>query len=299
MSATATDAALPVCPAPWDLTGEGWIFPISTPFSKTPIPLPDGSYAPLETGTSADQGKRFHGGVGMVMIVRYTSDEAGPYDELMYIPGLFSRAGAENGEEPKYHLAISRIYVSTDASVANGRRNWGIPKHRAEFSFTPSTTSRGSTLLTVSHPSSPSQPFFRCLLRDSRATPFALPVSTTWLDWRISQSLMSGYEAALVQPPVPAASSTSSATLEVLKESGQNVHALVASDKTYVVEPAASGWSKLTTMEPAPEDGADEDWSGFGDGKGFPKFKLWSNKLNVHMTSFRMSFPVPEVVDGL
>lgn len=59
------------CYSPWDLTGEGWIFPIYTPFSETPIPLPEGSYAALESGTSADQGKRFHGGVGMVMVVRY------------------------------------------------------------------------------------------------------------------------------------------------------------------------------------------------------------------------------------
>lgn len=63
------------CYSPWDLTGEGWIFPIYTPFSETPIPLPEASYAALESGTSADQGKRFHGGVGMVMVVRYNSGE--------------------------------------------------------------------------------------------------------------------------------------------------------------------------------------------------------------------------------
>lgn len=172
-------------------------------------------------------------------------------------------------------------------------------RHGADFSFAPSTSSTGSTLLTVSHPTSPPHPFFRCLLRDSRATPFAFPVSTTWLDWRISQRLMSGYKAALVQPPLPAASSAPASTLESLKESGQNLDALVSSSDTYLVQPVASGWSRLATMEPAPSDGADEDWSGFGDGRSFPKFALWSKKLNVHMTSFRMSFPVPEVVEGL
>lgn len=108
---------------------------------------------------------------------------------------------------------------------------------------------------------------------------------------------MSGYEAALVQPPLPAASSAPASALEPSKESGQD--ALVSSSDTYIVKPVASGWSRLATIEPAPSDSADEDWSGFGDGKGFPKFALWSKKLNVHMTSFRMSFPVPEVVQGI
>lgn len=45
----------------------------------------------------------------------------------MVIPGLFSRPGKDGGE-PSYALAITRIYVSTVASVANGRRLWGIPK---------------------------------------------------------------------------------------------------------------------------------------------------------------------------
>lgn len=114
--------------SPWSLTGEGWIIPVYTPFSEEPIPLPDASYADLEKGTPADLSDRFHGGVGFVMIVRYTTGDAGPYDEIMYVPGLFSRSGARDGDKPQYDFAITRIYVSTDESVANGRRNWGIPK---------------------------------------------------------------------------------------------------------------------------------------------------------------------------
>ena len=138
------------------MTGEGWILPLFTPFSKTPIPLPSGAYAPLEQGSEADLGARYHGGFGVVLVVRYESSDGastvllssttsqraatpavdadtlpslavGPYDELMIIPGLFSRPGKDGGE-PSYALAITRIYVSTVASVANGRRLWGIPK---------------------------------------------------------------------------------------------------------------------------------------------------------------------------
>lgn len=64
------------------------------------------------------------GGVGLVMAVRYTSSGVGPYDELLCIP---------LGAPP---LTINQIYVSTAASVAGGRANWGIPKRRADFLIT-------------------------------------------------------------------------------------------------------------------------------------------------------------------
>lgn len=69
----------PLRPArPWSLTGQGWIIPLHTPFSTTPIPIPPAAYAPLERGTEADQSDRFHGGVGFVMLVRYKSSDGEP-----------------------------------------------------------------------------------------------------------------------------------------------------------------------------------------------------------------------------
>ncbi|GAA5999093.1 uncharacterized protein JCM10292_003322 [Rhodotorula paludigena] len=288
MAAIRTAAGVPVLPAPWSLTGEGWIIPIYTPFSEEPISLPDASYADLEKGTPADLSDRFHGGVGFVMIVRYTTGDAGPYDELMYVPGLFSRSGAKDGDKPQYDFAITRIYVSTDESVANGRRNWGIPKHRADFSFTPSGS---STLLTVSHPPSPSKPFFRCLLRDSRTTPFALPVSTSWLSSALVRPLLSGYNPALVQPPLPAAESDAHA----VRAEGQRADVLVGSERTFVVEPTATGWSRVARIEPC-GDGEGDEWTGFGDGKSFPRFEVYGQRLNVHLTSFEMQFPAPRTL---
>ncbi len=115
--------------------------------------LSSAAYAPLERGTEADQSDRFHGGVGFVMLVRYKTSNGephtalqfqeiesvgelipslrmvGPYDELIYVPGLFSRRSPSDQQQPvEYFPAITRIYVSTDESVYNGRKNWGIPK---------------------------------------------------------------------------------------------------------------------------------------------------------------------------
>lgn len=64
---------------PWDLKGVGWTFLIKQPFSKTPVPLPPGSYSPFEQNTTADLSKNFHGGVGVVMIIRYSESPVGKF----------------------------------------------------------------------------------------------------------------------------------------------------------------------------------------------------------------------------
>lgn len=51
--------------------GSGWVFVTHSPFSKTPIPLPAGSYDSFEAGTTFDKSAEFHGGSGTVMICRY------------------------------------------------------------------------------------------------------------------------------------------------------------------------------------------------------------------------------------
>jgi hypothetical protein len=73
-----------------------------------------------------EQRGTYEGGLGALMLVDYESSEAGPYRELLLIPGTF--------RWNDYHRhAISRIWVSSPASVVNGRANWGIPKQLAEF----------------------------------------------------------------------------------------------------------------------------------------------------------------------
>lgn len=225
----------------------------------------------------------------------------GPYDEIIFVPGLFHRHKTGK-DELDYHLSITRIYVSADASTINGRRNWSIPKcvsfrisprppcfrsplasltastpprrHTALFSWTPS--SPGGTLLTISHPSSPSSPFFRCLLRDSALTPFSVHIRTSWLEWRLSKWLMQGYSAWLYQPALQGVHGAEEEKVKKARETGQNLEALVGSEEAYRFTPPATAWSRLAKIEVAPPmDGKEEeDWSGFGDGVGFPKFRV-------------------------
>jgi hypothetical protein len=105
-----------LAPAPWSLRGEAYAF-----FTKLPLPRGRAElFAPSELAQA-----RF-GQLGLAMFVEYTSSPVGPYRELLFIPGTF-RFG-------KRRLpSITKIYVSTRASVENGRRNWGIPKELADF----------------------------------------------------------------------------------------------------------------------------------------------------------------------
>lgn len=69
---------------------------------------------------------KFSGNVGAVMIVDYADSPAGPYDELLFIPGQF-KIGGHKGH------SITRIFVSTELSKQSGRKNWGVPKETAKF----------------------------------------------------------------------------------------------------------------------------------------------------------------------
>jgi hypothetical protein len=104
--------------APWHLRGDGYVllFKFSRAFVETHAFVPP----PLEG--------KFHGGMGVVMLIDYQHSDVGPYRELLFIPGRFRYRG-------KLFYSVTKIYVSTRASLVNGRENWGIPKQLAEFEF--------------------------------------------------------------------------------------------------------------------------------------------------------------------
>lgn len=109
---------VPAAPAPWKLAGDGWILLLELPEAvrRDPRHLPPALRdCPL-------------GGPAIVMFVDYAESPAGPYRELLYIPGRFTL------RDGRHAWSVTRIYVSTWDSVVNGRRNWGIPKDRADFS---------------------------------------------------------------------------------------------------------------------------------------------------------------------
>ena len=105
-------------PAPWDLTGSGYI--LIGHFSEDFVR----EYAQV----SEPMMERFSGGFGALMLVDYASSNVGPYQEILFIPGRFKHLG-------KSYSHISQIRVSSQLSVDNGRINWGIPKSLAQFRF--------------------------------------------------------------------------------------------------------------------------------------------------------------------
>jgi hypothetical protein len=99
----------PITPPPWQLHGHGYILF----FLAQPSPQPP-----------------FRGGVGAVMLVEYTDTPVGPYHELLFIPGFYAVGG-------RSYPSISKIYVSSETSVRDGRANWYIPKELAQFARYP------------------------------------------------------------------------------------------------------------------------------------------------------------------
>lgn len=104
-------------PAPWELTGRAYICVLRA----DPRTLDEHSWVPASLA-----GKR-RSGLSLMMFVDYADSPAGPYHELLFIPGLYAF------EDGRKYFSISRIFVSTMDSVVNGRRNWGIPKELAQF----------------------------------------------------------------------------------------------------------------------------------------------------------------------
>jgi hypothetical protein len=105
-----------VATAPWVLMGRGYIILIKL----SPKFVIDKGFVP-ETLSGF-----FTGGLGTIMYMDYIFSDVGPYKELLFIPGKFSFDGINR-------FSITKIYVSTMASVINGQNNWGIPKELADF----------------------------------------------------------------------------------------------------------------------------------------------------------------------
>ena len=107
-----------MAPPPWTLTGNAVILVAHFPEAFVRA---HGFLAPY-------QQRAYRGWIGTVMLVDYKTSPVGPYQELLFIPGLF-RFGKTTS------FSISKIYASTTDSLWNGRQNWGIPKELADFSF--------------------------------------------------------------------------------------------------------------------------------------------------------------------
>ncbi|MEM9305504.1 MAG: acetoacetate decarboxylase family protein [Pseudomonadota bacterium] len=115
VTVSADDPAYTAAPPPWTLEGSGVVLLFGRPADSV-----------LERWVPESLHAAYVGGPAALMLVDYVSSPAGPYRELLFVPGRFRVAG---GVRP----IITRIVVSTWESVANGRLNWAIPKETAEF----------------------------------------------------------------------------------------------------------------------------------------------------------------------
>ncbi len=104
-----------ITPPPWKLRGDAYI--LFYFFERDW----------LETLLSPDDFARWRGGVGAVAFIDYRASGVGAYGELLFIPGRLTSVDGK----PRH--SITKIYVSSQASIDSGRANWGIPKERAYF----------------------------------------------------------------------------------------------------------------------------------------------------------------------
>lgn len=104
-------------PPPWALKATVYAFPF------VPLgPLPTKAYSPLERTGRTTEGS-YVGGVGAIMIIRYSDTPVGPYDELAIVPGFFSYTQKLSGGGTKLRLDVrgTRFYVSQKYTNWNGR----------------------------------------------------------------------------------------------------------------------------------------------------------------------------------
>src|SRR5947209_6872258 len=119
----ATDEA-PYPAPPWRLRGEAVIVPVPVRTAAARAFVPDGLELVSAAGRTA----------GGVLLARYGEGATLGYDELIIFAGAV-RAGGRRG------MWVSHIYVDLPASVAGGRRIWGLPKELAEFGWRPRAVS--------------------------------------------------------------------------------------------------------------------------------------------------------------
>ncbi|KAJ3219070.1 hypothetical protein HDU67_002726 [Dinochytrium kinnereticum] len=122
-------------PAPWVLTvGKSFVLPFNV-----------GKHNAEEISkfhvNEHDKADFLGTGLSSVMIVRYTESPAGPYDELLLMNGACkSRGKSRTGQDPRSGKYLSDrriplIWVSSEASLRQGRINWGIRKELADFTW--------------------------------------------------------------------------------------------------------------------------------------------------------------------
>lgn len=258
-------------PPPWNLVAQGWWFLQNNPSS---LDVTQGGYyhsLELETtrlGSNHDEQGLFKGGLAIAQVYRYLESPVGPYDELIIVPGKYT-----NPVDAKEYARISRIYVSSERSVYNGRKNWNIPKHLARFRFTLGPS--GSTKIEVfsmKGSESESEPFFSAISTPSSWIP-SFPFKTSW----------SIQDLTIVQPPLQPLTEAQRASIT---EDSENPDTLTVGEQEWSsILCEMSGRMRVCYYEPGLSDGEE-----YGDGVGYPKIRPWKIGLEW-LPGMKMVFP--------
>jgi len=96
-------------PGAWDCKAQIYAIPLYVDPAQADN-FPAFAYPPLEGSSSfaKPQSGRPVGGLGQILIVRYSETPVGPYDELAILPGPFAYPGGE-GQADGQSLRITRI----------------------------------------------------------------------------------------------------------------------------------------------------------------------------------------------
>jgi len=258
----------PPPPAPWTLPNtEAWLFVVS--FSgKSNQELPPGHFAPLEEAewSKCCGPEVARGGPANMMLIRYTDTPVGPYDELLIAPGTFSNP---NGTVDS---RVTRIYVSSQDSIANGRKNWNIAKHLGKFTFTPSPSNPRATEARVYAQTSPTTfsdtPFFAVLLTSIPLIP-KLPFNTAYLPEAFKLS---------TQPPLPSSPNA--------EEDGEVGTATWKTFSTFI-----QAYMRPVFVKGLLEAGAAGGTTRFADGVNFPDVMPFSIALHLEKATLEVSAP--------
>ncbi|KAH6675371.1 hypothetical protein F5X68DRAFT_40564 [Plectosphaerella plurivora] len=269
-------------PPPWKLKATVWMFAFHTSKAQA-ANFPDITYSPLEGSSSFPTGagaSKPLGGLSMIQLISYTDTPVGPYDELILAPGYHEYVVDEDGKRVKKRNArITRIYVSQKYTTWNGRVNWNIPKHMADFKWTdnkdgsrtvkvyPHDTSGGP----IEGTASPT-PLFQATMKAIPYVP-SFPLSLRIFGWL-------GFDFTLVHPPLP---------------EGKGKHGeLPGTDRWAAVKPGQ--YSPKTSLAWFDMSQTDENGKRPGLYENFwPGLRRWH--VGVRMDDSEVDFPEPTVWD--
>ncbi|KAK4690871.1 hypothetical protein P7C71_g6016, partial [Lecanoromycetidae sp. Uapishka_2] len=193
--ASSTSTSLPLAPPPWTCKATAYVL---SWYNSASAGLPiDIAYDPLEANdpsfSSEGHVGTYKGGLCMAQVLRYSETPVGSYDELALLPGFWTGVQGSKKKDSR----ITGIWVSQEATLMNGRRNWNIPKRLARFVFTPSSSSPSKLKVEVfrSDPSA-TRPFFTASIQHVNYTP-SFPFNSSWLGYL-------GISTHIMQPPLQA-----------------------------------------------------------------------------------------------